>query len=193
MARRFPASLRADAQNPPPLGRPARHASEAQNSKSELIGLVVVVSVTIVLSTLILWQMDIFGSGAWENTADSRVHLLHGEPKVFTDFIETKPDQKVVFAFYTKSCPHCKRMREPFMQASASFPDVTFVAIDASKSSQLADQYKVESVPRVLFMPIVRRTDRVTWYDGSAKLSELKKYIEKQIHDADIVIKAGLI
>lgn len=147
------------------------------------------------LSVIILWHMDIFGGGEWKPTAGSRVHLLPRSvtPKMFTNFLETRPDNKVVFVFYTRTCPSCKRMRTPFMEVSADFPEVTFVAIDASESRELASQYKVTSVPRVLFMPVVRRADRVTWYEGGARRSELKSYIEKQIHDADVVIKAGLI
>lgn len=198
MARRVPASRREDArdaQDASLLDRPAERATEARDATREVVGLIAVVGTTIVLSAIILWQMDIFGEGRWENTADSRVHLLPGSvtPKMFTDFLDTKPDSKVAFVFYTRTCPACKRMRAPFMRASVEFSDVTFVAIDASKSGELASQYKVDSVPRVLFMPIARRSDRVTWYDGGAKLTELKTYIEKQIHDADIVIKAGLI
>lgn len=193
MARRIPASQRADAQKSPFLDTPARPATAKPTRGNELFTLVAVIGATFVLSSVILWEMDIFGGGKWANVGDSRVHMLQGDPNVFLDFIKTKPDNKVAFVFYTRTCPHCKRMRAPFLEASAAFPDVTFVAIDASRSAELANQYKVSSVPAVVFMPVVRRTDRVTWYKGDPKLEPLKKYIEKQIHDSDIVIKAGLI
>jgi thiol-disulfide isomerase/thioredoxin len=191
--RRVPASQREVADEAPLVHRPARAAKAGPVRGSELYALLAVLTMTTILSGMILLQMGMFGSVKWENEGDSRVHFLDGEPKVFDEFIKARPDNMVAFVFYTKTCPHCKRMRVPFLEASAAYPDVTFIAIDGKLSPDLADRYRVDAVPTVVFMPYPRREDRVAWYPGLPELAPLRKWIDSQILAGERVIKAGFI
>jgi thiol-disulfide isomerase/thioredoxin len=187
--------MREDAAEGPLLGRKERRPAARPRlmRPRDVYALAVMFGVTAVLTCLVLWWMDLFSTGVWENEGNSRVHFLTGTPDVMTEFLEARPTDKVAFAFYSTTCPHCKRMRAPFLNASHAFPGVTFIAIDASQSMELADKYQIDAVPAVMFMPIARRPDRFATYPGPPNFDELQKYLASMEKSSDRLVREGLI
>ncbi|HIP47834.1 MAG TPA: thioredoxin [Lutibacter sp.] len=63
-----------------------------------------------------------------------------------------KSDKLVVVEVYTQRCPHCKRLHPIFDQtASDNAEHINFYKLDAQKNMALAKQYKVLTVPTLLF------------------------------------------
>jgi len=63
-----------------------------------------------------------------------------------------KNEKPVVVEVYTQRCPHCKRLHPIFNQTEEDNKDsYSFFKLDAQQNMQLAKQYKVLTVPTLLF------------------------------------------
>lgn len=122
--------------------------------------------------------MSVLGPGEpWDASPGERVAFLAGGPPVLTHFLAKKVDDAVLLAFYTPTCPHCKRMRAPFLRAAEAWKSVVFVAVDAAKNGAMADQFDVEAVPTLF---LIRGGKRVP-YEGQPNYEMLSKFLEKEV------------
>lgn len=185
MARRVPASLRPDAVRdalPRPRGPPK---SQLSHRTRDLLLTLAFFAVTALLSFMVLLKMDLLGGAVpWENEDGSRVDFLTGKPRALRDYLDAHAENPALVAFYTPTCPHCKRMRLPFLQASAQFRALRFVAVNAAESVDMADEFQVEFVPAVVLLPKVgNRTARV-FYEGAPNYKKLMAFLKTELTKA---------
>lgn len=93
------------------------------------------------------------------------------------DFDRLRAENAVFFAdFYTTQCPSCKAMM-PALQAVAStlIDKVVFATINADQLSDLADRYKISSVPTLLLFKNGALIDRRDYALSEVELTDFVK------------------
>eukprot|EP00754_Rhynchopus_humris_P006393 Rhum_TRINITY_DN13089_c0_g3::Rhum_TRINITY_DN13089_c0_g3_i1::g.56784::m.56784/K03671/trxA; thioredoxin 1 len=95
-------------------------------------------------------------SGSGEMVKDWK-NVHHPEAGTFSvenmrDMIETKSKGKlVVVDFYATWCPPCRTLAPKFADLSETYPNVTFIGINADEFPDLRSKYGVECYPTVKF------------------------------------------
>ena len=57
----------------------------------------------------------------------------------------------IIVDFYAPWCGPCKRIAPIFNELSGKYTNVTFIKVDIDSHKQIADEYKVRSIPQLLF------------------------------------------
>lgn len=190
MPRRSPAMLNEDnktASKDPHAERkrPAPGGEYMKARRREVYVFLVFVGTTAILTSIFLWAIGIIGPSSWYNENGSQVHFLSGSPDVLDEFLKTRQNDKVALAFFSTSCPHCRRMRAPFLQCSREFTDVTFIGINAAKNYELAQRFKLDVVPSILWLASGSRLDNPTMYPGQPRFGELKQFFNERLTDVE--------
>ena len=77
--------------------------------------------------------------------ASSANFVVLGDSKKFTEIM--KSDTNKILYFTASWCPPCKKIAPIFEKFSHEFAKVTFVKIDIDDFRELAEEYKISSVP----------------------------------------------
>lgn len=75
---------------------------------------------------------------------------IKAEDIKYEDFI--KENKAVVIDFYADWCGPCKFFAPIFNEASEEFENVSFLKVDVDKNPDLAAQYRIRSIPTILFI-----------------------------------------
>lgn len=67
----------------------------------------------------------------------------------------------IVVDVYTTWCGPCKKIAPDIKKFSEKYSNVKFLKLDAEKYSDLADKYKIETLPTFLFFKSGKEVDRV--------------------------------
>lgn len=162
---------------PDAQSRRPRREHFIRQAKREGLFLFNILSVTAVVSVTVLWFMGVLGSGKWDSDPKSPVKFITQRQE--WDTVLRESAKPVLLAFYSESCPSCKRMRSPFLDA-ASDPEcasVQFVAINAASAemSQLADTMNIQHVPSLLYFSTA--SAKPILYKGAASQSKLVSFV----------------
>lgn len=160
--------------------RPVPGNEHMKARRRDVYVMLAVVTTTAVLTSIVLWTMGIIGSNEWVNENGSQVHFLSGSPEILDEFVKTHQVGKIVVAFFSTSCPYCRRMSKPFLECSRDFPDVTFVGINAAENHALAKRFNLEVVPSILWFSSGDQLDKRVMYPGQPNFAELKQFFAKQ-------------
>ncbi len=76
--------------------------------------------------------------------------------------------------FYSDSCIPCKRMSPVLAELEEENPDIRIAKININYDADLAAEYKVSSVPALVFFKCGREVERI---NGVAKKSEIQETI----------------
>jgi len=107
---------------------------------------------------------------------ESRVKKL-STLEEFRDNLLAAGDSLVIIDFYTEFCPSCKTMMPAMESVAKEHADkVSVYKVDAGVATDIAKEYKVSSVPRVLFIKGGKVVE-----DKSESLSEtqIKDFVQK--------------
>lgn len=140
-----------------------------------------VVSLTALVSISLLWSIGLLGSGKWEKNASPLVSFVKDQTEWHSLLRDsTKP---LFLAFYSETCPGCKRMRYPFLQAAADpkTSNVQFVAINSASSGavNLANSLNIKFVPALLF--ISSPNANAVEYKGGASKNRIVDFLQTQL------------
>jgi len=168
--------------------RTRKRAEMRAEAKKELRTFIIVVILSVAGSLAMFWYMDMLSSGRWEDKLESRVHYLHGET-AFREILfpgERNVSEPGFVAFYSQTCPHCKKMRLPYLQSSNKFTDVKFLAVNISEpdNRDFAIGFGIKSIPSVFFLPSGSAADvgkdiKRVKYTGISRLPKLVEFIEE--------------
>lgn len=92
----------------------------------------------------------------------------------FNQIIQQKPH--VVVDFYASWCAPCQRMMTVLSDIEKEFPNVTFIKVNIDLLKNLADTYKVLSIPTLIFFKGGAKIDRVI---GLLTKNQLQEKIQK--------------
>lgn len=76
-----------------------------------------------------------------------------------SDFESTISSGNVVVDFNAVWCPPCRMMGEIIHQIEEDYPSITFLKVDVDKFPALANQYKISSIPNMIFYKDGNRID----------------------------------
>lgn len=193
------------ASNKAAIGRSTRASSASRhamrnskpsprNKTRELLQIVAMSLMSVTVTLLALWWLDLLSSGAWEGQGVSRVIFTGVGLAIARDQIQTPTHYMppTLIAFYSESCLHCVKMRRPFLHLSNEFKQVRFVAIKLGKDHdanvQLAKTFGVTHVPTVYFTKKIVDEDgelavRKVKYTGGAQQWDLRNFIKAQLEE----------
>lgn len=154
------------------------HLRPRRTGPSDVLVIFGVLASTALLSVLMLWYLGALGSGVWANTSTSEVTFIT-TPE---EYESVRLSGHLVAVFYSESCLACKRMRSPFLAASAVVGDATFIAIDAARMPDLADNFKIQFIPSIFFVPSGAGPPVV--YDGGPYVKEIVRFVEEKLQSA---------
>lgn len=91
------------------------------------------------------------------------------------NFQEIINKDKVIVDFYADWCGPCKMLAPIFEQLSDELTAITFAKVDVDQSKELADQFKIKSIPTLLIFEkgIVKNT--LSGYIAKEKLASYLK------------------
>lgn len=92
----------------------------------------------------------------------------------FNQIIQQKPH--VVVDFYASWCAPCQRMMTVLSDIEKEFPNVTFIKVNIDLLKNVANSYKVLSIPTLIFFNGGKNIDRVT---GLLTKNQLQEKIKK--------------
>lgn len=147
---------------------------------SEAAAAFAVLIATTMFSVVLIWRIGIFKSGEWINSESSKAHIISGDLDALKREISFMPDLPLAVAFYSESCLHCKRMRDPFLQCSRDLDTVGFIAVNAEKSKDIVDWFKIRFVPTIVYIPSGHKLSDFRTYSGAADYSSLSRFLRKQ-------------
>jgi thioredoxin 1 len=91
-------------------------------------------------------------------------------------FIELVKNDKVVVDFYGMWCEPCKKLLSNVDKILEKFPDVTFVKVDVNDLDDIAEEFKVESIPHLVFFKKGKlQTDYMQNSDYNVIMSHMEK------------------
>ena len=127
------------------------------------------------VTILVMWLVGLVGDGVWVNTPESHVELL-SDASEFSRYLGQPGRGPLLLAFYSEDCGACKRMRAPFLEASAIERSVTFLALKARGNGEFADKFKIQYVPKLLFF--AAGSDTPVVYKGGASKASIVQFIK---------------
>ncbi len=77
-----------------------------------------------------------------------------------------------VVKFFTEWCVPCKKLDPLLSKMEKEFPEVNFISIDIDKHLKLAQEYRIMSVPTLLFFVADKESNRV---QGLVMTEQLRK------------------
>ena len=75
--------------------------------------------------------------------------VLESDVKHIDDIVENNP--LLILYFYTDWCAPCKNIGSTMEKLSEEYPEILILKIDANNSLDLAKEYRVKSVPTLIF------------------------------------------
>lgn len=157
-----------------------REQAAKKRAQRELVLAVSLLAALTLGAGLFLWFLGVIGSGVWRNVGASRVLFLENG--------ETLPSQNgmLAVAFYSESCPHCTRMRGPFLRVSAmpEFADIKFAAVNVYENKKLTENFEITFIPNVLFFAEginEKGQGKFVRYEGSPSRKSLERFLRKQV------------
>jgi len=81
-----------------------------------------------------------------------------------------------VVNFWADWCEPCKHMNNVFQQLAKSYPNHTFIQIEAESVDDIAEQFQVTSVPSFVFIREGKEIDRLTGADALALAKKIENY-----------------
>lgn len=152
--------------------RPNNPSSDARFTAVVILG-------TLVVCLYILWQQGLIGSGAWTNSATSKLKFPRSSQEFYG--ILEGVEEDVLLVVYSESCPHCRKMRRPMQELSAEFGKVKFVAMKLTDAWDMAKRYKVKYVPVFLWFRKGSQREKPIIYDGRPEKNAVGTWIRKMI------------
>lgn len=83
----------------------------------------------------------------------------------------------VIVGFSAPWCGYCRKLR-PVMEKISGEVDIPFYGINVDNDKELAERYKVETIPDVFFFHDGKPVDSIIGY-GTVGYPEIKAFIEK--------------
>lgn len=93
--------------------------------------------------------------------------------KTEINFDESVSTGFCVVDFYGEFCGPCKLLSAAIQRVEAEMPFVTFIKVNTTRCSALAERFQVEAVPTLLIMKDGKVLYRHLGYLGEDQLSEL--------------------
>lgn len=157
-------------------------ASEDRRLKyapSDLCLLVSVFVISAIISSTVLYQVGVLGNGDWLGKDAVNIQVVNGREQ--WDALRSTHNKPALLAFYSKSCPACKRMRKPFRTVAAlpRMQNVLFVVSDVGTAHNFADAYGIQFVPTLMFFP--SGSDAHVTYTGTSSATSLVKFLDEQL------------
>jgi thioredoxin 1 len=92
-------------------------------------------------------------------------------------FDEAVKTGDVIVGFSAPWCGYCRRLR-PIMEKISNEVDIPFYGINVDEDKELAERYKVETIPDIFFFHDGKPMDSIIGY-GTVGYKELMAFIEK--------------
>jgi thioredoxin 1 len=80
-----------------------------------------------------------------------------------------------ILKFEADWCGACQKMKPVFASVAAEESGVSFQTVNVDRQSELADRYRVTSLPTVVAVKDGREVGRLTGYQNAAKLRSFVK------------------
>ena len=80
-----------------------------------------------------------------------------------------------ILKFEADWCGACQKMKPVFASVAADESGVSFQTVDVDRQSDLADRYRVTSLPTVVAVKDGREVGRLTGFQNAAKLKSFVK------------------
>lgn len=173
-----------------------RSKPSPRNKTRELLQIVAMSLMSMTVTLIALWWLDLLSSGAWDGQGVNRVIFTGVGLAIARDQLQTPTRYMppTLIAFYSETCLHCVKMRRPFLHVSNEFKQTRFVAIklgkDHDKNVELAKSFGVTHVPTVFFTKrIVNEQGKVALkkvkYIGGAQQWDLRNFIKTQLEEPE--------
>jgi thioredoxin 1 len=123
--------------------------------------------INLLIALLLVAPISTFFLFPQNNVAKNNVIYLHDQKKT-TRSSQSHLDSfsnsgKVILDFYADWCGPCKRMSPLIDSVAVMMPNITFIKINRDYFLDLASNFKITSIPTLIFLHNGREIDR---YDG---------------------------
>ncbi len=90
-----------------------------------------------------------------------------------------------VYKFGASWCGPCKLLDTKFKKVAAEFPEIRTVAFDVDEDAKLAKQYKIRSVPTVIFLDEEKEIERLVGGVLTTPLRKAFKELQERLERVD--------
>jgi thioredoxin 1 len=111
------------------------------------------------------------------NLSASRVHYLsdyitreQSPENVFASLVQ---QGNVIIDFYADWCGPCKRLGAALQEVAPITPTVLIIKVDVETYATIAERYKVQSLPTMLFFRDGQQVHKMIGFNGKADLMRL--------------------
>ena len=109
------------------------------------------------------------------SASDAVAAPMEVDEDAFNDLV-TRSSNLVVVDFSAEWCRSCKALEPVIRQIARTHADVTFAKVDVDRNSDLADYFKVQVLPTIVF---IRDGKVVDGFAGPPSLRKFDKVIRK--------------
>ncbi|XP_074469112.1 protein disulfide isomerase family A, member 8 isoform X1 [Sebastes fasciatus] len=111
-----------------------------------------------------------------KNTAAVKVVVAESFDDVVND-----PDKDVLIQFYSRSCPHCKKLEPVYKELAetlSSDPNMVIAKMNAA-DNDVPQGYDVQGYPTIYFAPVGKKDEPIR-YEGGRELRDFLKFLKNE-------------
>jgi thioredoxin 1 len=89
-------------------------------------------------------------------------------------------DKLIAVKFWAEWCGPCKMIQPSILKLEKEFPDVKFVSVEIDQTPEIAERFKIKSLPSIL---LLKNGEEVNRINGVSLIDSMRKAFRDLISD----------